>query len=48
MNEAVEGLELTDLLAPLRRWQRVAWSSRDERAHRRILSAPITCRPASP
>lgn len=37
MNEAVESLELTGVLALLRRWQRVAWSSRDERAHRRML-----------
>jgi len=37
MNEAVETLELAGVLALLRRWQRVAWSSRDERAHRRML-----------
>jgi hypothetical protein len=37
MTEAVESLELTGVLALLRRWQRVAWSSRDERAHRRML-----------
>ncbi|MFG1923299.1 DUF6247 family protein [Cryptosporangium sp. NPDC048952] len=37
MSEAVESLELTGVLALLRRWQRVAWSSRDEPAHRRML-----------
>ncbi|GAA0223539.1 DUF6247 family protein [Cryptosporangium japonicum] len=36
-SEAGETLELTGVLALLRRWQRVTWSSRDERAHRRML-----------
>jgi hypothetical protein len=37
MAEATETLDLTGVLALLRRWQRVAWSSQDERAHREML-----------
>lgn len=37
MSEATESLDLTGVMAVLRRWQRVAWSSRDEGAHRRML-----------
>ncbi|NEE04220.1 DUF6247 family protein [Phytoactinopolyspora halotolerans] len=37
MAEATETLDLTGVLALLRRWQRVAWSSQDERAHRQML-----------
>lgn len=38
MAEATETLDLTGVLALLRRWQRVAWSSQDERAHRQMLN----------
>jgi hypothetical protein len=37
MAEATETLDLTSVLALLQRWQRVAWSARDETAHRRML-----------
>ncbi|WP_129662847.1 DUF6247 family protein [Phytoactinopolyspora endophytica] len=37
MAEATETLDLTGVLALLRRWQRVAWSSQDDRAHRQML-----------
>lgn len=35
--DAMETLDLTDVLALLQRWQRIALSSRDEHAHRRML-----------
>lgn len=38
MTEATESLDLTPVLGVLRRWRRVAWSSRDVDAHRRMLS----------
>ena len=37
MAEATETLDLTNVLGVLRRWQRVALSSRDPEAHRRML-----------
>jgi hypothetical protein len=37
MADATETLDLTGVLAVLQRGQRVAWSSRAERAHRRLL-----------
>lgn len=37
MHEAVETMEITEVLALLVRWQRIADSSRDEPAHRRML-----------
>jgi hypothetical protein len=37
MAEATESLDLTGVMAVLRRWQRVGWSSGDEGAHRRML-----------
>lgn len=37
MAHATETLDLTDVLALLHRWQRVARSSQDERAHARML-----------
>ncbi|PZF83188.1 hypothetical protein C1I92_13890 [Jiangella anatolica] len=37
MAEATESLDLTGVLAMLRRWQRVVWSARDPEAHRRML-----------
>jgi hypothetical protein len=38
MAEATETLDLTVVLGVLRRWRRVAWSSRDPQAHRRMLA----------
>src|SRR5258706_480326 len=38
MREATETLDLTGVLDFLRRWRRVAWSSRDPQAHRRMLA----------
>lgn len=38
MADAAESLDLSDVLAMLERWQRVAWSTRDDpEAHRRML-----------
>ncbi len=37
MAQATESLELTDVLQLLERWRRVAESSRDAEAHRRML-----------
>ena len=37
MAEATESLDLTGVLALLERWRRVALSSRDHTAHRRML-----------
>lgn len=37
MSEAIESLDLTGVLAFTRRWRRVAHSSRDAQAHRRML-----------
>lgn len=38
MADATETLDLTGVLALLRRWQRVAWSSSEPQAHRRMLT----------
>jgi hypothetical protein len=38
MSEATESLDLTGVLAFTRRWRRVAASSRDADAHRRMLA----------
>lgn len=38
MAEATETLDLNEVLALLRRWQRVAWSAQDGHAHRRMLN----------
>lgn len=38
MADATETLDLAGVLALLRRWQRVAWSSSDPHAHRRMLA----------
>lgn len=37
MEEATETLDLTVVHSFLRRWQRIAWSSQDPRAHRQML-----------
>jgi Family of unknown function (DUF6247) len=37
MTQATETLDLTGVLDLLERWRRVARSSRDERAHRRMV-----------
>lgn len=37
MREAMESLELTPELEMLERWDRVAWLSRDQERHRRML-----------
>jgi Family of unknown function (DUF6247) len=38
MAQATETLDLTGVLQVLERWRRIAESSRDERAHRRMLA----------
>ena len=38
MADATETLDLTGVRDLLTRWQRVAWSSRDAEAHRRMLA----------
>jgi hypothetical protein len=38
MSDATENLDLTPVLAFTRRWRRVAQSSRDPEAHRRMLA----------
>ena len=39
MAEATEGRDLTPVLQMLERWRRIALSSRDVQAHRRMLAA---------
>jgi hypothetical protein len=47
MAQATESLELTDVLQLLERWRRVAESSRDVQAHRRMLRDADLLRHAS-